>query len=70
MTRKDYALIASVLARFTNLDSPAPISATATAIADALAARLKMDNPRFSRDRFLAACDAPARYFEQPKEAA
>lgn len=63
MTKKDYELIASVIARFTPMTTEREIGAVATAIADSLANRLKLDNPRFNRDRFLAACDAPARYF-------
>ena len=63
MTKRDYELIASVIARFTPMTTEREIGAVATAIADSLANRLKLDNPRFNRDRFLAACDAPARYF-------
>jgi hypothetical protein len=70
VTKKDYELIASVLARFTNLTTPVEIGATATAIADSLANRLMLDNPRFKRDTFLAACDCPARYFAQDGRAA
>ena len=65
MTKKDYELIASVLSRWTNMTTEREIGATATAIADSLANRLMLDNPRFKRDVFLAACDAPARYFER-----
>jgi hypothetical protein len=52
MTRKDYVLIADVLAdlRETYGDHPAVISA-----AYRFAAALGRDNPRFDRDRFLVA---------------
>ena len=70
MTKKDYELIARTLARFTNLQAQVEAGAAATAIADSLANAFAIYNPRFNRDKFLAACDAPARYFESKQEAA
>jgi hypothetical protein len=70
MTKRDYERVASVLARFSNLQAQVEVDAATAAIADSLANVFALDNPRFSRDRFLAACDIPARYFESPREAA
>lgn len=70
MSRKDYERIAGVIARFTPMTTEREIGAVATAIADSLANAFATRNPRFNRDRFLAACDAPARYFEQEDETA
>jgi hypothetical protein len=70
VTRRDYVRIAGVLSRFANLTTRAEAGAVTAAIADALANAFKLDNPRFDRDRFLAAIDVPARYFESPREAA
>jgi hypothetical protein len=55
MSRKDYEAIARTLAAFSNLNSSAPISATVTEIAGALAVQFANDNPRFSPSRFLIA---------------
>jgi hypothetical protein len=70
VTRKDYELVARVLSRFTNLQAQVEVGAATAAIADAMAASFAIYNPRFNRDKFLAACDVPAKYFESPKEAA
>jgi len=69
ITRKDYARVASVLARFAHLHAPVEVGAATAAIADSLANVFALDNPRFSRDRFLAACDVEARHFEARKSA-
>jgi hypothetical protein len=60
MSRKDYELLAATLASFANLTSAAPIGATTQAIAEALCNRLELDNPRFNRRRFIAACGLEA----------
>ena len=52
MTRKDYQLIASVLANFIG-DTGDVIDRNG--VAYALATALEADNPRFDRDRFLVA---------------
>jgi len=65
MTKRDYERVASVLARFARLEVQAEAGAVTAAIADALAASFKLDNPRFSRDKFLAAVDVPLKYFER-----
>ena len=52
MTRKDYQLIASVLANFIG-DTGDVIDRDG--VAYALAAALQADNPRFDRDKFLVA---------------
>ncbi|HEY1295418.1 MAG TPA: hypothetical protein VGJ60_20260 [Chloroflexota bacterium] len=70
MTKRDYERIASVLVRFSNLQAQVEVGAATAAIADSLANVFAIDNPRFNRDRFLAACDIPARYFENPKQEA
>ena len=70
MTRKDYALVARTLARFSHLQAQAEAGAVTAAIADALANVFAIDNPRFSRDKFLAAVDVPYRYFAQKEAAA
>jgi len=70
MTKKDYEAVARTLARFSNLQAQVEVGAATAAIADSLANIFKLDNPRFNRDRFLAACDIPARYFENPKQEA
>ena len=67
MTKKDYARVASVLARFAHLQAQVEVSAATAAIADSLANIFALDNPRFKRDVFLAACDVEARYFEAPQ---
>ena len=69
MTRKDYQRIAATLSRFSRLEVQAEAGAVTAAIADALANVFAIDNPRFSRDRFLAAVDVPYKYFAE-KEAA
>ena len=63
MTKKDYELIATALRQATitgtcvrsssDLDL---VNATHRAAASSLASALERDNPRFDRDRFLAAC--------------
>lgn len=54
MTRKDYVLIASVIA---GMPSFAPsLRAQRDSCARAFAEKLAADNPRFDRGRFLAAC--------------
>lgn len=52
MTRKDYQLIASVLANFATEGTPTD---DRDAIAYGLADSLGQDNPRFDRERFLVA---------------
>jgi hypothetical protein len=52
MTRKDYQLIASVLANFATEGTPTD---DRDAIAYGLADSLAQDNPRFNRERFLVA---------------
>jgi hypothetical protein len=69
MTKRDYEIVASVLARFSQLQVQTEAGAVTAAIADSLANRFALDNPRFSRDKFLAAVDCPARYFEYPEAA-
>ena len=73
MTRKDYQLIASVLANFATEGTPTD---DRDAIAYGLADALAQDNPRFDREKFLIAagvyqakaftpcttCGAPMRY--------
>ena len=49
MTKKDYVLLANVIARLTH---PLTVGETAVSIADSLA----KDNPRFNREKFLQAC--------------
>ena len=54
MTRKDYQLIAQV---FANVGEIVELSETIGAdLARNLADALQVDNPRFDRARFLAAC--------------
>jgi uncharacterized membrane protein YjgN (DUF898 family) len=52
MTRKDYNLIAEVIANSQGLTRVGIINTVAERMADALQA----DNPRFDRARFLTAC--------------
>ena len=52
MTRKDYQLIADVLAKFT---AEGVVTIERDAIAYDLADALALDNPRFDRERFLVA---------------
>jgi len=49
MTRKDYQMIAEVFARSAGDD-------LAKILAENLADKLEIDNPRFDRARFLTAC--------------
>ena len=70
MTRRDYERVAGVLSRFAHLQTRVEVGAATAAIADALANVYAIDNPRFSRDRFLAACDVEARHFESKGQAA
>lgn len=60
MTRKDYVLIAAALreARLHALRNEAPDGGVfwLAAAADEIAYALERDNPRFNRERFLAAC--------------
>lgn len=53
MTKKDYVAIAAVLAGYVYTD-PRDYQSLVFRMADMLA----RDNPRFNRDRFLAACAA------------
>lgn len=62
MTRKDYVRIAAALTKVRSGYRPncrgnlfRALNDTARELADELAA----DNPRFDRERFLAACDVP-----------
>jgi hypothetical protein len=52
MTRKDYVMIAQVISESQGLTRSDIIDTVAERLADALA----IDNPRFDRARFLAAC--------------
>jgi hypothetical protein len=65
LTKRDYEIVAGVLTRFANLRVQTEAGAVTAAIADALCNVFAIDNPRFSRDKFLAAVDVPARYFEK-----
>lgn len=61
MTKKDYVAIAAVLAA--SLDStmglsPIGDSAGVREVINRMASMLARDNPRFDRNRFLAACAA------------
>lgn len=58
MTRKDYELIANVIASVNNFHLKGHIEADQIVpeIAKGLASELKVDNGRFDRDRFLTAC--------------
>ena len=63
MTRKDYELIAGAVARSRQASSLTKRAPERQAKADALrlvatdlAATLAADNPRFDKERFLAAC--------------
>jgi hypothetical protein len=59
MTRKDYVIIAAALAQSSTAYGDHEIGYAAWCAArDAVADALKQDNPRFDRDRFLAACAA------------
>lgn len=51
MTRKDFELIAAVVASL-----PGDTEVHADYIADLLADALATSNPRFNRDRFMRAC--------------
>lgn len=55
MTKKHYELIASV---FKEAFDPKGIAQTFTVrlLADEMAEALKLDNPKFDRERFLQAC--------------
>ena len=52
MTRKDYVILADVLAKFT---AEGGITVERDAMAYDLADALALDNPRFDRSRFLVA---------------
>lgn len=64
MSRKDYELIANVFRVTCNNASirgdvvrlKKPDSIVLTALADNLVAELARDNPRFDKERFIAAC--------------
>lgn len=59
MTRKDYQLIADILARHNREANERGRHFEAGAVAGVayeLATKLKADNPRFNRDTFLGAC--------------
>lgn len=64
MTRKDYELIADCFADTAPRTDPQSIEAGTLAailqersyLANCIAAKLQVDNPRFDRSRFLAAC--------------
>jgi hypothetical protein len=59
MTRKDYVLIAEALQAAAYALNP-PERAGALLVAHEIANRLKQENPRFDRDRFMrAACLDP-----------
>lgn len=74
MTRKDYILLADVLAQMSRdiaKDEGSALSDTGRAIASGeraatqtiahrLADQLRQDNPRFDRSRFIAACQLDA----------
>jgi hypothetical protein len=50
MTKKDYVLIAEVIAKMTSL------GADQEYVADLFAAKLARENPKFDTKRFLKAC--------------
>jgi hypothetical protein len=58
MTRKDYVLIAAACAKAYATFSPRSSNHSngARYVAECLADALGRDNPRFDRERFLAAC--------------
>ena len=64
MTKKDYELIANVISHtqshyITNNElakQKEVIDATLEVLADELAERLQIDNPRFDFERFMTAC--------------
>ena len=53
MTRKDYVLLADALRESAQVETNR--TATVIDITDRIADRLKMDNPRFDRGRFVSA---------------
>ena len=53
MSRRDYETIAACLA---NAPRGATVEADRRSVASAIALELELDNPRFDRTRFLAAC--------------
>jgi len=63
MTRKDYILIAAAIANtrehYAKYQAHDPVAADKAirAVARSLAAALQIENPRFDRETFLAACD-------------
>jgi hypothetical protein len=57
VSRKDYQRIAGIIARFSRATYPSPTGFVAAQIADGLANVLAIDNPRFDRAKFMAACD-------------
>src|SRR5262249_33859059 len=63
MSKKDYELIARVLAGFAQMETERPVGEVIAVVAETFASALREDNPRFSRDKFLAAVDVPAKYF-------
>jgi len=67
VTKKDYERVARIMSRFAHIHQEVEVGAVAAAVADALANGFAIDNPRFSRDKFLAACDVEARHFEYRK---
>lgn len=54
MTKKDYQAIARAIHRVRQDSHP---ETTITAVTDALADVMAADNPRFSRERFVEACE-------------
>ena len=57
MTRKDFQLIADIIAKMP--DHAPSLRSQKTSTARAFAEGLKTTNPRFDADRFLAACHLP-----------
>jgi len=54
MTKKDYKLIASVMQEV--LEDPCLYESVWAVTVEKLAAALQKDNPRFNKEKFVAAC--------------
>lgn len=60
MTRKDFNMLASLIAASMEAQKAYPQAREAIAgFASNLASMLKISNPRFNRERFLKACNVP-----------
>lgn len=58
MTRKDYVAIAKAIASVRDPNDNLDEVVTASLIAEKIANVCAADNPRFDRERFIAACSA------------